>query len=67
MFAQSLGEYGVLGTLTSKLQVVTSTIGNWVSDAGPGTWLVVGGIAVLVLWLRRTNRREPPRLSGGQR
>ncbi len=57
MFAQSLVEYGVLATLKSRFQVVTTTIGDWVSNAGTGTWLVVGGIAVVVLWLRHTNRR----------
>jgi hypothetical protein len=53
MFAQSVVEYGALASAKSNLQAVGYTIREWFAQAGPGTWIVIGGVVVLVFWMKR--------------
>jgi MYXO-CTERM domain-containing protein len=56
MLAQSMVEYGALATLKVRAAQVTSTITNWIADAGPGTWAMLGVLVLGLLWLRSRRR-----------
>ena len=51
MLAQSFVEYGVLQSLASGVRGLTDSITYQVSNVGPGSWLIVGGVALGALWL----------------
>lgn len=55
VFAQSLVEHGSLDALASNLQRSTNTVGTWLGDVSPTTWMVLGVLVVvgLILWSRR--------------
>jgi hypothetical protein len=53
MFAQSLIEYGAL---TGAIDRAMQTMSNLISNGGPGTFLVLG-LVVLVLLFVSTRRR----------
>jgi len=48
MFAQSLGEYGALGSLASGVQQLAYSISTWLGTFSATTWIVA---AVVVLGL----------------
>ncbi len=50
LLAQSLVEYGVLDTLVAGVRSLASLIHERVSDAGPTTWAVIVGVALVGLW-----------------
>ncbi len=54
VFAQSLGEYGGLSSLTSGLQQVTYSISAWLGSVTPMTWVIV---AIVVVGLMIITRR----------
>jgi hypothetical protein len=54
MFAQSIGEYGALGSLASGVESLAYSVTTWVGSISPTTWViiivvVIGGFA----WSRR--------------
>ena len=51
MFAQSLSEYGVLTTLGPSARAWGATLYDRLSDVGKPTWVALGGVAVVLLWL----------------
>jgi hypothetical protein len=55
LFAQSLVEHGSLDSMASNLQRSTDTVGTWLSDVSPTTWMVLGVVVVvgLIVWSRR--------------
>ena len=53
MFAQSVVEYGALASAKTNLQSVAYSIRDWAAQIGPGTWLVVGGLLVVAIWMKR--------------
>jgi len=55
LFAQNLVEHGSLDSIASNIQRSTDTIGTWVSNISPTTWIVLGVIvaASLIVWSRR--------------
>ena len=53
MFAQSVVEYGALASAKSNLQSVFFSFRDWIAQLGTGTWLALGGLVILVFWLRR--------------
>jgi len=48
LFAQSLGEYGGIASLSSTIQQLTYSIGAWVGSVSTTTW-VIAAVAVLGL------------------
>jgi hypothetical protein len=55
LFAQNLAEHGALDSIASNLQHSTDTIGTWVANVSPTTWIVLGVVvfAGLFVWSRR--------------
>ena len=53
--AQAVGEYGMMGAMSSAVQRLSNSVGLWAREAGPGTWLVIG--AVVILGLRSLLRK----------
>jgi hypothetical protein len=55
LFAQNLVEHGSLDSIASNLQRSTDTVGTWLTDVSPTTWIVLGVVIVvgLVIWSRR--------------
>jgi hypothetical protein len=54
LFAQSIGEYGGLGALTSLVQQVTYSVSVWFGSFTTTTWIVVAvGVLGLAIFLRR--------------
>jgi Phage major coat protein, Gp8 len=54
MFAQSIGEYGGLGSLGSTVQAAIYSLTAFVRDLTPTTWVVIAVVAVgLIVVLRR--------------
>ena len=53
MFAQSLGEYGSLGSFGSAVQQLTYTISTWLGSLSATTWVVVAIVVVGLVILRR--------------
>jgi hypothetical protein len=55
LLAQSLVEHGSLDSMASNLQRSTDTVGTWLSDVSPTTWMVLGVVVVvgLIVWSRR--------------
>jgi hypothetical protein len=55
VFAQSLVEHGSLDSMASNLQRSTDTVGTWLGDVSPTTWVVLGVLVVvgLIVWSRR--------------
>jgi len=58
VLAQSLVEYGALGSIVAGVEHLTYSIRDQLASASPTTWLTVGGIVLigLVLWSRRSSR-----------
>jgi hypothetical protein len=54
MFAQSLGEYGAVGSLASGVQQFTYAISTWLGSLSATTWIIA---AVVVLGLAVFMRR----------
>jgi hypothetical protein len=55
LFAQNLVEHGSLDSIASNLQRSTDTVGTWLTDVSPTTWIVLGVVIVVgfVIWSRR--------------
>jgi hypothetical protein len=55
LFAQNLAEHGALDSVASNLQRSTDTIGTWVTNVSPTTWIVLGVVVLagLFVWSRR--------------
>jgi hypothetical protein len=53
VFAQSVVEYGGLAAATATLQSLAYGFRDWVAQLGVETWIVLGGLVVLVVWLKR--------------
>jgi hypothetical protein len=54
MFAQSLGEYGALGSIASRVESLSYSFGSWLGHISPTTWVVVAIVVIgLFLWSRR--------------
>ena len=53
MFAQSVVEYGGLAAATANLQALAYAFRDWVAQLGTGTWIALGALVVLAVWLRR--------------
>jgi hypothetical protein len=54
LFAQSLGEYGGIASLSSTIQQLTYSIGAWAASVSTTTWVIA---AVVVLGLLILTRR----------
>ena len=54
VFAQSLGDYGALGSVASSVQSLIYAMRAWFGDVSPMTWALVAVILVgLIVWGRR--------------
>ena len=54
MFAQSLGEYGGLGSFGSTIQTALYSAGAWIRELSPMNWAVIAIVLVgLFVFLRR--------------
>jgi len=54
MFAQSMGEYGGLGSLGSSVQAAIYSLTAFVRDLSPTTWVVIAVVVIgLIVFLRR--------------
>jgi hypothetical protein len=54
IFAQSLGEYGALSSLTAGVQQLTYSIGEWLGSLSATEWTVAVVVVVgLVILMRR--------------
>lgn len=54
IFAQSLGEYGALGSLASTVQQLTYSISTWLGSLSATTWIIAAIVVVgLVILTRR--------------
>jgi len=56
IIAQAVAEYGLMDQMALGVQHVSYTVQSFVSDAGPGTWVVVGVLAVVGLLALRRRR-----------
>jgi len=54
IFAQSLGEYGALGSFASAVQQLTYSISTWLGSLSATTWIIA---AIVVLGLFILTRR----------
>ena len=50
VFAQSLGEYGILTSLESGSRDLVSVITRRIADLSPRSWVVITGIALVAVW-----------------
>ena len=57
MFAQSMVEYGALAAAKTNLQMIAYGFRDWLTQLGPGTWAVVGGLVIAVVLMRGRRRR----------
>ena len=46
LFAQSIGEYGGLGSLASGIQQATYSLSAWFGGITPTTWVIVAGVVI---------------------
>ena len=54
IFAQSLGEYGALGSLASGIQQLTYSIRAWLGSLSATTWVITAIVVVgLIFFTRR--------------
>ena len=55
LFAQNLVEHGSLDSIASNLQRSTDTVGTWLTNVSPTTWIVLAVVIVIgvVIWSRR--------------
>ena len=54
VFAQSIGEYGGVGTLAAGIQQLTYTASTWLGTVTPTMWIVGGAVMVgLLMFTRR--------------
>jgi ABC-type molybdate transport system permease subunit len=53
MFAQSLGEYGALGSLASGVQQLTYSISTRLGNLGASTWIIAAVVVLGLIVLRR--------------
>jgi len=53
MFAQSLGEYGALGSLASGIQQLTYSISTRLENLGASTWIIAAVVVLGLIVLRR--------------
>jgi MYXO-CTERM domain-containing protein len=53
MFAQSLGDYGALGSFGSSIQSALYSIHAWLGDLSPGTWGLLALVLIALVVLRR--------------
>jgi hypothetical protein len=58
MLAQALVEFGLIETAISGLVHLRQTIWVWFTNVAPLTWLIVGGVFLLLvfLWSHRPQR-----------
>ena len=54
MFAQSLGEYGAIGSLASGVQQLAYSISTWLGSLSATTWVIAAVVVLgLVVLMRR--------------
>jgi hypothetical protein len=54
MLAQSLGDYGALGSIASSVQSLIDSTRSWLGDVSPMTWALMAIVLVgLIVWGRR--------------
>lgn len=53
IFAQSLGEYGALGSLASGIQQLSYSIGAWFGSLSATTWIIAAIVVVGLVFLTR--------------
>lgn len=51
MIAQAVAEYGLMQQMALGMQKMSYAARSFVSDAGPGTWVVVAAIVLAALWI----------------
>ena len=56
MIAQAVAEYGLMQQMALGIQKLSFTMRSFISDAGPGTWVVVGALVLSVLWTLKPRR-----------
>jgi MYXO-CTERM domain-containing protein len=50
MIAQAVAEYGLMEQMALGVQKTSYAVRGFISDAGPGTWVVVAVIVLGGLW-----------------
>jgi hypothetical protein len=54
MFAQSMGDYGTLGSIASRVESLSYPVRSWLGHLSPKTWVLVAICVIgLFLWNRR--------------
>ena len=53
LLAQSVIEYGALASMTAAAQRALYSAQDWVLSQGASTWIVVGGVFLLLLIVSR--------------
>lgn len=54
LFAQNLVEHGSLDSFASSMQRSSDSVGSWLSNITPTTWVIAAVIVIVfVLWSRR--------------
>jgi ABC-type molybdate transport system permease subunit len=53
IFAQSVGEYGALGSLASGVQQLTYSISAWLGSLSATTWIMAAIVVLALVILRR--------------
>ena len=48
--AQSIMEYG-MASLKTHMQLMSHSIRDWFNNATPITWLTIGAVVIVVVWL----------------
>jgi len=53
VYAQSLVEYGALGSIVAGLEQSALSVRTWMTSLSPTTWTIVGVVIVVILLVRR--------------
>jgi hypothetical protein len=54
MFAQSVGDYGSLGSITSRVESLSYSVRYFLGSLSPTTWVLVAIVVIgMFFWSRR--------------
>jgi len=53
MFAQSLGDYGSLSSIATRVESLIYSVRSWVGGVSPTTWVIVAVVGLGLFFLSR--------------
>jgi hypothetical protein len=54
MFAQSLGDYGSLGSITTRVESLSYSVRSFFGSLSPTTWVLIAIVVIgMFFWSRR--------------